>query len=188
MHARSVRRTDSHFSVMSLYAESVTVPSEMIRISVRARRGAKPMKILGPLLIWQTRRMLHDRIRAMALRSFRFSCLCVPPSRPSWFHWLLASIVVPWLGLVVQAQSGQDFGWRNYGNDPGGTRYSLARQIDRTNIARLQLAWTYRTGAMEQETELKRKAAFETTPILADNKLFLSTPQNSACKPLPLRH
>jgi quinoprotein glucose dehydrogenase len=136
------------------------------------------MKILGPLLIWQTRRMLHDRIRAMALRSFRFSCLCVPPSRPSWFHWLLASIVVPWLGLVVQAQSGQDFGWRNYGNDPGGTRYSSARQIDRTNISRLQLAWTYRTGTMQQETELKRKAAFEATPIFVDNKLFLSTPYN----------
>jgi quinoprotein glucose dehydrogenase len=82
------------------------------------------------------------------------------------------------LGLVVQAQSGQDFGWRNYGNDPGGTRYSSARQIDRTNISRLQLAWTYRTGTMQQETELKRKAAFEATPIFVDNKLFLSTPYN----------
>jgi hypothetical protein len=159
---------------MSVYSESVTVPSEMIRISVRAKQRNEPMKSFGLLLIWQTRRMLHDRISSMALHSLRFSCLCVPPSRQGWLHWLLAGIVVPWLGLVVQAQSGQDFGWRNYGNDPGGTRYSLARQIDRTNIGCLQLAWTYRTGAMQQETALKRKAAFEATPILADNKLFLA--------------
>ena len=26
-------------------------------------------------------------------------------------------------------------GWPNYGNDAGGTRYSAARQIDRTNVA-----------------------------------------------------
>jgi len=67
-------------------------------------------------------------------------------------------------------------GWPSYGNDAGGTRYSTARQIDRGNVSRLQLAWTYRTGAMEQDTKLIRKAAFEATPILVDNKLFLSTP------------
>ena len=65
-----------------------------------------------------------------------------------------------------------------YGNDPGGTRYSAAQQINRTNVSRLQVAWTYRTGAMEEQTELKRKAAFEATPILVEDKLFLSTPYN----------
>jgi len=93
-------------------------------------------------------------------------------------QWLLAGIVVHWIVVVASAQSGQDSGWPNYGNDPGGMRYSSSRQIDRTNVTRLQLAWTYRTGAMEQETELRRKAAFEATPILIENKLFLSTPYN----------
>ncbi len=46
------------------------------------------------------------------------------------------------------------------------------------NVSRLQVAWTYRTGAMEEQTELKRKAAFEATPILVEDKLFLSTPYN----------
>jgi quinoprotein glucose dehydrogenase len=69
-----------------------------------------------------------------------------------------------------------DAGWPNYGHDPGGTRYSPARQIDRSNVGRLQLAWTYRTGANQETTELVRKAAFESTPILADDKLFLTTP------------
>jgi quinoprotein glucose dehydrogenase len=75
-------------------------------------------------------------------------------------------------------QSAPDTAWPNYGNDPGGTRYSSARQIDRTNVAQLHLAWTYRTGAMDEKTELVRKAAFEATPILIENKLFLSTPYN----------
>ena len=68
--------------------------------------------------------------------------------------------------------------WSNYGGDPGGTRYSSAALIDRTNVAKLQLAWTYRTGALDQKTDLVRKAAFEATPILIENKLFFSTPYN----------
>jgi quinoprotein glucose dehydrogenase len=92
-------------------------------------------------------------------------------------HWLLTALVVLcW--AHAGAQSSPDAGWPNYGNDAGGTRYSPARQIDRTNVARLQLAWTYRTGAMDQKTDLIRKAAFEATPILVETTLFLSTPYN----------
>jgi quinoprotein glucose dehydrogenase len=91
-----------------------------------------------------------------------------------WLLWAL--VILSW--TRVGAQSPPDVGWPNYGNDAGGTRYSAAQQIDRTNVARLQVAWTYRTGAMEPKTELIRKAAFEATPILVENKLFLSTPYN----------
>jgi quinoprotein glucose dehydrogenase len=92
-----------------------------------------------------------------------------------WFPAALA--VLCWVRLAA-AQSAPDAGWPNYGNDGGGTRYSAAQQIDRSNVAQLQLAWTYRTGAMQQETEMVHKAAFEATPILVENKLFLSTPYN----------
>lgn len=74
------------------------------------------------------------------------------------------------------AQAGTDTGWPAYGNDPGGTRYSPAKQIDRGNVAQLQVAWTYRTGALPYDEELDKKAAFEATPILIEAKLFLSTP------------
>src|SRR5262245_62235212 len=36
--------------------------------------------------------------------------------------------------------------WPSYGNDVGGTRYSPLDQIDRGNVERLRVAWTYRTG------------------------------------------
>jgi quinoprotein glucose dehydrogenase len=74
------------------------------------------------------------------------------------------------------AQTAPDTGWPTYGNDPGGTRYSPAKQIDRSNVSRLQVAWTYRTGALPNDPELDKKAAFESTPILVGQTLFLSTP------------
>jgi quinoprotein glucose dehydrogenase len=129
-------------------------------------------------------RELRSRIvRSAALRNspqFQVPGYMPPLAHPGLrrLRHLLAAIAVTSLGLAASAQSGQGFGWPNYGNDAGGSRYSPARGIDRTNISRLQLAWTYRTGAMERETELRRKAAFEATPILADNKLIFSTPYN----------
>jgi quinoprotein glucose dehydrogenase len=82
------------------------------------------------------------------------------------------------LGLAsnCSGQAKPDVGWPNYGNDGGGTRYSLAAQIDRTNVTQLKAAWTYRTGALPHDEELDKKATFEATPILVDGKLFLSTP------------
>jgi quinoprotein glucose dehydrogenase len=77
---------------------------------------------------------------------------------------------------MVTAQTAPDAGWPNYGNDPGGTRYSTAKQIDRSNVEQLKVAWTYRTGALPYDEDLDKKAAFEATPILVDGKLFLSTP------------
>jgi glucose dehydrogenase len=36
--------------------------------------------------------------------------------------------------------------WPNYGNDAGGSRHLPLTQIDGQNVARLRVAWTYRTG------------------------------------------
>lgn len=99
------------------------------------------------------------------LRSMYFPCaIC-----------LLFSLAATW-PQALPAQTAPDTGWPTYGNDPGGTRYSPAKQIDRTNVSQLQVAWTYRTGALPFAEELDKKAAFEATPILIAGKLFLSTP------------
>jgi quinoprotein glucose dehydrogenase len=84
------------------------------------------------------------------------------------------------LALASRAtgQPSPDSEWPSYGNDPGGARYSPLAQIDRSNVARLRLAWTYRTGALRPASPLNRKAAFEATPILVEGRLFLSTPFN----------
>lgn len=93
-----------------------------------------------------------------------------------FYRWLLLFLLLVWLVSTARAQSKPDAGWPNYGNDPGGARYSPAAQIDHSNVGQLNVAWTYRTGAFPHDQELDHKAAFEATPILVDGKLFLSTP------------
>src|SRR5258707_13365449 len=75
-----------------------------------------------------------------------------------------------------QKQSALGEGWIAYGSDPGGSRYSSASQISPENVVQLKVAWTFHTGASQLQTNLIRKAAFESTPILFDNKLFLTSP------------
>ncbi len=80
------------------------------------------------------------------------------------------------LALTVLIAQGQDPGWSHDGGDAGGTRYSSGNQITPANIGGLKVAWTYHSGALQPETDLNHKAAFEATPILIDGTLFLSTP------------
>lgn len=50
-------------------------------------------------------------------------------------------------------------------------------EIDRTNVRRLGIAWTYRTGEIERRgPALSDKQSLESTPILVDGMLVLCTP------------
>ncbi len=62
--------------------------------------------------------------------------------------------------------------WLNYGNDPGGSRYSTASLITPANVDRLQLAWTAHTGDMGPAL------GFEATPLMVDDTLYLCSPTN----------
>ena len=80
--------------------------------------------------------------------------------------------------LFIASAPAADDGWSAYGHDPGGTRYSPLKQITRDNVSKLKVAWTYHTGALQPETRLNEKAAFEATPILVEGLLYFSTPFN----------
>ena len=80
--------------------------------------------------------------------------------------------------LAAACAFAADNDWTAYGGDAGGTRYSSLKQVTRENVSKLQVAWTYHTGALKPETELNSKAAFEATPILIDGTLYLTTPFN----------
>jgi quinoprotein glucose dehydrogenase len=66
--------------------------------------------------------------------------------------------------------------WPYYGNDSGGQRYSPLKQIDKTNVSKLKVAWTYQTGDMSDGNEYPSRSAFECTPLVIDGVLYLSTP------------
>jgi quinoprotein glucose dehydrogenase len=68
-------------------------------------------------------------------------------------------------------------GWAVWGHGPEGQRYSANTQITPENVKDLKVAWTYRTGDLSAPGEVKN-LAFETTPILANNTLYLCSPRN----------
>jgi quinoprotein glucose dehydrogenase len=80
--------------------------------------------------------------------------------------------------LLAPVAFASDGGWSTYGGDAGGTRYSPLTQVTRANVAKLQVTWSYHTGALQPESALNEKAAFEATPILVGGSLFLTTPFN----------
>jgi len=62
----------------------------------------------------------------------------------------LGSLAAVTAGLCAMAsliaQSSGDKWWPGYGNGPDSSRYFASRQIDKTNVSRLQMAWTYPYG------------------------------------------
>src|SRR5689334_14305029 len=69
--------------------------------------------------------------------------------------------------------------WPSYGHDPGGERFSPLNAINRSNVGRLKIAWTFRTGDAYQPKESK-PTAFEATPLYIEGTLYLSTPLGRA--------
>ncbi len=80
--------------------------------------------------------------------------------------------------LVLLAQQPPDTAalWPSYGRDPGGARYSPLTDINRANVQRLRVAWTYHTGDVAVEEHGRRGSSFETTPLFVDGTLYLDTP------------
>ena len=57
--------------------------------------------------------------------------------------------------------------WAAYGRDAGGTRYSPLKEIDRSNVARLKVAWTFHTGDIyDGKDKVGPRSGFQTTPLL----------------------
>jgi quinoprotein glucose dehydrogenase len=68
--------------------------------------------------------------------------------------------------------------WAYYGPDAGGMRYSPLTQINRENVATLKVAWVFHTGDISDGTAGKKRSGIETTPILVDGTLYLTSAFN----------
>jgi quinoprotein glucose dehydrogenase len=93
--------------------------------------------------------------------------------------WLKGRVVrlMGWVsaGLFAFALSSCAFAqtyttWRSYGGSPSGSQYSALHQIDRSNVKKLQIAWTYRTGD-------DRKYAFN--PLVIDRTMYVLAKNNA---------
>jgi quinoprotein glucose dehydrogenase len=79
---------------------------------------------------------------------------------------LLAGLFIALFSLRIAAQSPD---WPNPGNDKAGTRYSTLDQINRDNVTRLQVAWTYHTKDAAEGTTI------ECTPLVIDGVAYVTT-------------
>lgn len=73
----------------------------------------------------------------------------------------------PW--PVVSARRSRD--WPHVGNDPGRTRFSPLKQINKRNVATLQVAWTFHTR------DAGNGSTIECTPIIVGGVMYLTTPR-----------
>ncbi len=77
---------------------------------------------------------------------------------------------------VLKASEARD--WPTYGGQPTSTQYSSLTRINRSNVSRLKVAWTYHTGELSKGTKTVDATVYETTPIFVNNRLYLCTPFN----------
>jgi PQQ-dependent dehydrogenase (methanol/ethanol family) len=63
--------------------------------------------------------------------------------------------------------------WTMYGHDYWNQRWSPLTQISTENVKALSVAWVYQTG-------ISHLGSFETSPIVVDGVMYLTTPYNTA--------
>jgi alcohol dehydrogenase (cytochrome c) len=63
--------------------------------------------------------------------------------------------------------------WTIFGHDYTNQRYSPLAQITTANVASLRPAWIYQTG-------ISRLGSFETSPVVVDGVMYVTTPYNTA--------
>ena len=82
------------------------------------------------------------------------------------------------LRTAARTPAGPTDDWPYYGHDPGGMRYSPLTEINRENVAQLKVAWTFHTGDVSDGSDDRQRSGFETTPLVVDGTLYLTSPFN----------
>ena len=85
--------------------------------------------------------------------------------------WTVRLVVIAGVvsGTMVAAAAGgpRDVDWPVYGGQKTGDRYSGLTQINRKNVRKLKVAWTFNTG---------EKGGLQTSPLIVGQTMFVYTP------------
>ena len=85
--------------------------------------------------------------------------------------WLAGAAAV----LLAAASTVKADEWGAYGRDLGGTRFSPLKEITPANVAGLKPAWIFHTGDISDGKGKAPRSGFETTPLMIDGRLYLTT-------------
>lgn len=66
--------------------------------------------------------------------------------------------------------------WPNYANQAGGMRFSPLDEVNTKNVGRLTVAWEFHTGDISRGEKGRQKSSFESTPIVVEGTMYVSTP------------
>jgi quinoprotein glucose dehydrogenase len=76
------------------------------------------------------------------------------------------------LALMATAASAAGTDWETSGHDPGSQRYSPLTQINKSNVANLQIAWTYHLMPAGYKG---RPRLVEAVPIVVGNSMYVTS-------------
>ena len=77
--------------------------------------------------------------------------------------------------LGAQDRPAEMIEWPYVGSEQTHTKYSTAEDITPANVDQLEIAWEWEVGEMPLPEYGTRPGSFETTPLMIDNVLYLST-------------
>src|SRR6185503_1495631 len=82
------------------------------------------------------------------------------------------------LPAAVSLLRAQRVDWPTYAGDAAATKFSAAAAIDRANVTRLTIAWEWKAGETPVDSPATRPGTFQTTPLVVNDTMYLSTPFN----------
>jgi quinoprotein glucose dehydrogenase len=91
------------------------------------------------------------------------------------YQRLLLTTLVVAAALATRAAAQQ---WPHYAADQAASHYSPLDQITPANVSRLAIAWEWKPNEKILAEFGTRPGAFQNTPLMIDNVLYLSTPYN----------
>ena len=83
----------------------------------------------------------------------------------------LLPLTSPAQQTAAGAASRKDAEWPNHHRDLAGSRYSPLAQIDRSNVARLATAWTWKPDTSEKPAEFRNQS----TPLMVNGLLYFTS-------------
>ncbi|MEE2778490.1 MAG: pyrroloquinoline quinone-dependent dehydrogenase [Acidobacteriota bacterium] len=87
----------------------------------------------------------------------------------------LLALLTPICPVLAQDGAAAMVEWPTVGRDAAHSKFSELADIDRDNVDRLEIAWTWEPNEMPLPEFKTRPGSFETTPLMIDNVLYLST-------------
>ena len=84
------------------------------------------------------------------------------------------TVIILGAGLFPVAMHAEaDANWASYLGDSASSQYSILSQINRSNVDRLELAWTYHAGDVRKNN----RSQIQCNPLVIDGVLYGTTPQ-----------